>query len=119
MPRDGEKVILESGEEDSPAVFKIAHMNEHNPEPSYPIKKRTSGNIWVADYRIGKDCPGGYLIGKRYDTTRGISDVLVLTEGRLMYDGLYELALKEAQEYAESRGLELEDQTNFNPMSPP
>ena len=120
MPtRPGEKVILIFNEKPHKR-YGIVHLNKHDPKVLHILEGIVSGNTFIAEYRVGKDCPMGhlgrrYVIGKRYDTKNGISDVFVHPEEDLIYEELYELALKEAQEYAKSRGLNFEDQTSLKP----
>lgn len=119
MPRPGEKVTL-TFETEEYKRYTIAHLNEHSPKTLHTLEEITSGNILVAEYRVGENPPSGYFIGKRYDTKNGISDVLVLPKGDfpkgtgLMFEELYKLALKEAQKYAESKELEFEDRTRLD-----
>ncbi len=120
MPRFGEKVIL-TFDEKPHKKYEIVHLNEHSPKILHTLEEITSGDILVAEYKVGENPPSGYFIGKRYDPRNGISDVLVLPKGDfpkgtgLMFEELYELALKEAQDYSRSKGLEFEDQTNLKP----
>lgn len=125
MPkRPGEKVILKFIEE-APKRYTMVHFNKDSPKTLNIHERLINGNQLIAEYSVGKDRPIGplgerYIIGKCSDVTKGIgiSDVLVVPEGDSIEEKLYNLALVEAQKYAESRGLDFEDQTNFQPDFP-
>jgi hypothetical protein len=113
MAKPGEKVIL-TFTEIAPERYHIIHLNKLDPRTPDVLKGVVSRDVSIAEYGIGRAQPGGYLIGKRYDSIiRGIRDVLVVPKGGLVEEKLYNLVLKEAQDYAKEEKLEFEDHSNF------
>lgn len=121
MPRPGEKVILEFIEE-APKKYTMVHFNKDSPKTLNIHERLINGNQLIAEYSVGEDRPIGplgerYIIGKCSDVTKGIGikDVVVVPEGNPIEEKLYNLALKEAQEYAKEEGVKFKDKTSFIP----
>ncbi len=117
VTKPGEKVTLTFKEEPPYKRYEIVHLNKH-PKALPLLEAITDKDVLIAYYRMVEDRPRNLLgqrqvTGKKYTIKEGLRDIFVVLKRSPVEEKLYKLALEEAQEYAKLRGLDFEDQTNF------